>query len=167
MGTIGCAETSIRNHHDTLRNILRRAQISSASRRQSEITHDKGEISLRALRSDSRTCLVSAGTASLKYRIDSKNQFTHSMPFPCHSHAVLLPCGVAKGLEFVFPYHLHSAAVSDSHLPCHAHAMLRPCRSSQGHGTARLEKNGMVGAWHGKCKSDTAALYKSNGKDTF
>jgi hypothetical protein len=31
--------------------------------------------------------------------------------------------------------------VSDSHLPCHAHAMLRPCRG--------LEKNGMVGAWHG------------------
>ena len=34
-----------------------------------------------------------------------------------------------------FPFDLHSAAVSDSHLPRHAHAMLRPCRSSQGHGT--------------------------------
>ena len=30
-----------------------------------------------------------------------------------------------------------------------------------------LEKNGMVGAWHSKCESDTAALCKSNGKDTF
>jgi len=30
-----------------------------------------------------------------------------------------------------------------------------------------LEKNGMVGAWHGKCVSDTAALCKSNWKDTF
>ena len=34
-----------------------------------------------------------------------------------------------------------------------------------------LEKNGMVvamaWAWHGKCKSDTAALCKSNGKDTL
>jgi hypothetical protein len=30
-----------------------------------------------------------------------------------------------------------------------------------------LEKNGMVGAWHGKYESDTAALSKSNGKDTF
>ena len=40
-----------------------------------------------------------------------------------------------------FPFDLHSAAVSDSHLPCHAHATLRPCRSSQGHGTAvRREK---------------------------
>jgi len=25
----------------------------------------------------------------------------------------------------------------------------------------------MVRAWHGKCESDTAALCKSNGKDTF
>jgi len=34
-----------------------------------------------------------------------------------------------------------------------------------------LDKNGMVGAWHGhghgKCESDTAALCKSNGKYTF
>ena len=30
-----------------------------------------------------------------------------------------------------------------------------------------LQKNGMVGAWHGTCESDTAALCKSNGKDTF
>jgi len=41
-----------------------------------------------------------------------------------------------------------------------------------------LEKNGMVRAWHGrgmgmawawhgKCVSDTAALCKLNGKDTF
>ena len=40
-----------------------------------------------------------------------------------------------------FPFDLHNAAVSDSHLPCHAHAMLRPCRG--------LEKKSMVGAWHG------------------
>ena len=30
-----------------------------------------------------------------------------------------------------------------------------------------LEKNGMVGAWHGKYESDTAALCKSIWKDTF
>jgi hypothetical protein len=34
-----------------------------------------------------------------------------------------------------------------------------------------LEKNGVIRAWHGlgmaKCESDTAALCKSNGKDTF
>jgi len=51
--------------------------------------------------------------------------------------------------------------------------MLQPCRSPQGHSTARpsldggLEKNSMVGAWHGKCELDTAALCKPNGKDTF
>jgi hypothetical protein len=26
---------------------------------------------------------------------------------------------------------------------------------------------GAAWAWHGKCESDTAALCKSNGKDTF
>ena len=30
-----------------------------------------------------------------------------------------------------------------------------------------LENNSMVRAWHGKCESDTAALCKSNRKDTF
>ena len=58
-----------------------------------------------------------------------------------------------------FPFDLHSAAVSDSHLPCHAHAMLRPLPffSKPQHSTAvsrrqccGLEKNGMVGAWHGR-----------------
>ena len=60
-----------------------------------------------------------------------------------------------------FPFDLHSAAVSDSHLPCHVHAMPRPRRSSQGHNTTQhgrlltavlrcgLEKNGVVRAWHG------------------
>ena len=39
-----------------------------------------------------------------------------------------------------FPFDVHSATASDSHLPCHAHAMLRPCRSCQGHSRA----------WHGR-----------------
>jgi len=30
-----------------------------------------------------------------------------------------------------------------------------------------LSGHGMGAAWHGKCESDTAALCKSNGKDTF
>ena len=61
------------------------------------------------------------------------------------------------------------------------HAMPMPCRSSQGHSTAVSrrpccavlwpgeERHGrsMAWAWHGKCESDTAALCKSNGKDTF
>jgi hypothetical protein len=51
-----------------------------------------------------------------------------------------------------FPFDIHSAAVSDSHLPCHAPTMPFFRRE-----TAVLccgvEKNGMVGAWHGECES--------------
>ena len=39
------------------------------------------------------------------------------------AHAVPLPCRTAKGLEWSFPFYLHSAAVSDSHFPCRAHAI--------------------------------------------
>ena len=63
-----------------------------------------------------------------------KGRFTHSMPFPCHD--VPLRVYIAS-----FPFDLHSATLSDSHLPSHAHAMLRPCRSSQGHGTARPSRD--------------------------
>jgi hypothetical protein len=42
-----------------------------------------------------------------------------------------------------FPFDLHSAAVSNSHLPCRAHALLRPCRSSQGHSTGWLSTDGL------------------------
>jgi len=40
-----------------------------------------------------------------------------SMPFPCHA----VPLRV---WNVSFPFDLHSAAVSDSHLPGRAHAML-------------------------------------------
>ena len=60
-----------------------------------------------------------------------------------------------------FPFDLHSAAVSDAHLPCHAMPM--PCsdhvvllKATAQHGRLStavlccgLEKNDMVGAWHG------------------
>jgi hypothetical protein len=53
-----------------------------------------------------------------------------------------------------FPFDLHSATVSDSHLPCSDHAVL--LKATAQHSTAverrlccGLEKNGMVGAWHG------------------
>jgi len=44
-----------------------------------------------------------------------------------------------------------------SRRPCSAGALRRTTWS----------KHGMGMAWHGKCESDTAALCKSNGKDTF
>jgi len=54
------------------------------------------------------------------------------------------PC--RQGFRLSFPFDLHSAIVSDSHLPCHAHAMLRPCRSTQGQGTARSSRDGLWAA---------------------
>ena len=54
-----------------------------------------------------------------------------------------------------FPFDLHSAAVSDSHLPCHAHAIPDHAfllKATAQHGRREtavlyrgLEKNGMVG----------------------
>ena len=87
-----------------------------------------------------------------------KGRFTHSMPFPCRPHAVPLPCRAAKGLECVFPIWFTQCGRVWFTLamprPCHP----RPCRSSQGHRTRRCctvlcccpEKNGIVGAWHGR-----------------
>jgi hypothetical protein len=48
-----------------------------------------------------------------------------------------------------WPMQIHNA------MPCHAHAAL--CRG--------LEKS--LSEWHGMCESNTAALCKSNGKDTI
>ena len=99
----------------------------------------------------------------------------------CRVHAVPLPCRAAKDLECVFPIWFtqcgrvwFTLAIS---CPCHSLTM----PFSQGHGTARPSLDGravpwpweerygrsMAWAWHGNCKSDTAALCKSNGKETF
>ena len=69
-----------------------------------------------------------------------------------------------------FPFDLYSVAMSDTHLPCHA--VLLKATAQHGHQEMAmlccgLEKKGMVGAWHGKCELDMAALCKSNEKDTF
>ena len=61
----------------------------------------------------------------------------HAMPMPCSDHAVLLKATAWHGRR--------ETAV----LCCD------------------LQKNDMVGAWHGKCESDTAALCKSNGKNPW
>ena len=47
---------------------------------------------------------------------ETKGRFTHNMPRPCHA----VPLRVQN---VSFPFDLHNAAVSDSHLPCHAHAI--------------------------------------------
>ena len=53
-----------------------------------------------------------------------------------------------------FPFDLHSVAVSDSHLPCSDHAVLLKATACHGRPETAvlccdLEKNGIVGAWHG------------------
>ena len=53
-----------------------------------------------------------------------------------------------------FPFDLHSATVSGSHLPCHAPTISFFSRPQHFTAVSRwpccdLEKNGMVGAWHG------------------
>ena len=70
----------------------------------------------------------------------------------------------------VWPYLIHTCHVML--MPCSDHAVLLRAtvqhdRLSTAVLCCGLEKNGMVGAWHGKCDSDKAALCKSNGKDTF
>ena len=74
---------------------------------------------------------------------------THSMPCPCRAHTVPL-----RVKNVSFPFDLHSAAVSVSHLSCLAHAVLLKATAQHGRlSTAVLccgvEKNGMVVAWHG------------------
>ena len=71
-----------------------------------------------------------------------------------------------------FPFDLLSAALSDSHLPCSDHDVFLKATTQHGRLSTAvlycgLEKNGMVGEWYGKCESDTTALGKSNGKDTY
>ena len=95
----------------------------------------------------------------------------------CRAHAVPLPCCDAKGLECLshLIYTVQPCLIHTCHamlMPFSDHAFLLKATVQHGHLSTAvlccgLEKNGMVGAWHGKCESDTAALCKSNGKDTF
>jgi hypothetical protein len=78
------------------------------------------------------------------------------MPFPCCAHAVPLPCRAAKGLECVFPIWFTQCGRVwfTLAMPCPCHAPTMPFFSRPQHGRMAvlccgLEKNGMVGAWHG------------------
>ena len=100
--------------------------------------------------------------------------FSKGMPCPCRANAVPLPCRVAKGLECVFPIWFTQCGRFwfTLAMPCSDYAILLKATTQHGRRETAvlccgLEKNGIVGAWHGKCESDTAALCKSNGKDTF
>jgi hypothetical protein len=78
----------------------------------------------------------------------------------CRAHAVPLPCRAVKGLECVLPIWFTQCGrvwfTLSMPRPCHALTMPWPWE----------ERHGQW-ARHGKCESDTAALCKSNRKDTF
>jgi hypothetical protein len=64
--------------------------------------------------------------------------------------------------------------MADSHIACRAHAVPLSCRDAKGLECVFPiwfweERHGQSKAWarHGKCESNTAALCKWNGKDTF
>ena len=75
----------------------------------------------------------------------------------CRAHDVPLSCRAAKGLECVFPIWFTQCGRVwfTLAMPCCAVALRRTAWS------------GMAWTRHVKCESDTAALYKSNGKDPF
>ena len=94
-----------------------------------------------------------------------------SMSFPCHAVPLkwLIMC-LSHLIYTVWPCVIHTCHVIP--MPCSDRAFLLKATAQHGHLSTAvlccgLEKNGMVRAWHGKCESDTAALCKSNGKDTF
>ena len=114
-----------------------------------------------------------------KFR-ESKGRFTHSMQWPCSAHAIPLPCRAAKGFRMCLShliYTVRSCLIHTCHaapMPCSDHAVvLKATAQPSRDGRAVLwpweERHGQSMAWarHGKCESDTTALCKSNGKDTF
>ena len=62
------------------------------------------------------TCDMSIDSLKVDSHIACRSH-TEPIPFPCHA----VPLRV---YNVSFPFDLHSAAVSDSHLPCRAHAKL-------------------------------------------
>ena len=105
-----------------------------------------------------------------------KRRFTHSMPRPCRSPA--MPCRQEfRMCLFHLLYTVRPCLIytwDAAPMPCSDHAVLLKATAQRGRlSTAALwpweERHGQSMAWarHGKCESDTAALCKSNGKDTF
>ena len=90
------------------------------------------------------------------FALQPKGRFTHSMPFPCRADAVPLPCRATKGLEYVFPiWFIQRGRVWFTlAMPCSDHAVFLKATAQHGRLSTAvlccgLEKNGMVGAWHG------------------
>jgi hypothetical protein len=102
-------------------------------------------------------------TLNLSRRVAAGLRLKADSHIACRAHAIPPPCRAAKCLECVFPIWFTQCSrvwlTLDMPCPCHALTMPRPWE----------ERIGQSMAWarHGKCESHTAALCKSNGKDTF
>jgi hypothetical protein len=92
--------------------------------------------------------LAKAGTISIK-----ANSHNHAVPMP-------RPCRVAKSLDCVFLFDIHSAAVFDSHTPYRARAMPRPCRSES---VFSRPRHSAAWAWHGMCELTSAVQRRHLG----
>ena len=116
---------------------------------------------------------------------NTKGRFTHSMPCSCRARAVPLSRRAVKGLECVFPicFTQCGRVWFTLAMPCPCHVLTMPFFSRPRHITAVFRRPccavalrrtawsehgmGVAWKWHGKCEWDTAALCKSNGKNTF
>jgi hypothetical protein len=78
-----------------------------------------------------RPCLIhTCHAVLLRFRLCLSHLIYTVMPCLIHTyHTVTMPCRSAKGLDCIFPFDLHSAAVFDSHIPCQSSAMLQSFRS--------------------------------------
>ena len=90
-----------------------------------------------------------------------KGRLTYSMPCPCRTHAIPLPCRAAKGLECVFPLWFTQCSRVWFTL-----AMLRPCRSSQGHNTAWPSRDGRAVAWPWEERHGQSGAWAWHGRGT-
>ena len=100
----------------------------------------------------------------------TEGRFTHSMLFPCRAPA--MPCreGFRMCLSHMI-YTVRPCLIHTCHampMPCSDHADLLKATAQHGllYGRA-VALSRTATSEHGKCESDTAALCKSNGKDTF
>ena len=102
-----------------------------------------------------RPCLIHSCHAMLRPCRSSQGHST-ARPFPCRAGAVTLACRAAKCLECVFPIWFTQCGRVwfTVAMPCSDHAVLLKVTAQHGRLLTAvlycsLEKNGMVGAWHG------------------
>jgi hypothetical protein len=108
-----------------------------------------------------------------------KVRFTHTTPFPCHSPSQTPLCftlATASEISMLLITNFLELAVVErqeakswqvANMPSHAVTLPpRPCHGLE-RSLSERHIRVMAGERHGMCESNTAALCKSNGKDTI